>query len=60
MAGVRGDLVFVTSEKPCTSVHVALFIFFIAYIFIHAYLASLSAKPLAHYKGMITGYEEVD
>lgn len=55
-----GSVAFFGGVRVVATVHVALFIFFIAYIFIHAYLASLSAKPLAHYKGMITGYEEVD
>jgi hypothetical protein len=27
---------------------------------VHPYLASLSTKPFAHFKAMITGYEEVD
>jgi thiosulfate reductase cytochrome b subunit len=40
------------------TVHVLLFIFFAGFIFIHPYLASLSVKPFAHYKAMITGYEE--
>jgi len=33
-------------------------IFFTGFIFGHAYLASLSTRPFAHYKAMITGYEE--
>jgi len=41
-------------------VHVVLFIFFIGFIFIHPYLASLGHTSLAHFKAMITGYEEVD
>ena len=42
------------------TVHVVLFIFFIGFIFIHPYLASLGHTSLAHFKAMITGYEEVD
>ncbi|MCK9387892.1 MAG: cytochrome b/b6 domain-containing protein [Sulfuritalea sp.] len=42
------------------TVHVVFFIFFTGFIFIHPYLASLSEKPWAHFKSMITGYEEVE
>lgn len=42
------------------TVHVILFIFFSGFIFIHAYLSSLSDTPWTHYKAMITGYEEVE
>jgi thiosulfate reductase cytochrome b subunit len=42
------------------TVHVLLFIFFVAYIFGHAYLASLGHTPSAHFKAMFTGYEEVE
>jgi len=43
-----------------STVHVLLFIFFTAFIFIHPYLASLGHTPSAHFKAMITGYEEVE
>ena len=42
------------------TVHVLIFIFFMGFIFIHPYLASLSQKPWAHFKAMITGYEEIE
>ena len=42
------------------TVHVLLFIFFTAFIFIHPYLASLGHTAGAHFKAMITGYEEVE
>ena len=42
------------------TVHVVLFIFFIGFIFIHPYLASLGRTSLAHFKAMVTGYEEVE
>ena len=42
------------------TVHVIFFIFFTGFIFIHPYLASLSHTPWAHFKAMITGYEEVE
>lgn len=55
-----GSVAFFGGVRVVATIHVALFIFFIAYIFIHAYLASLGPKPSTHYKAMITGYEEVD
>jgi thiosulfate reductase cytochrome b subunit len=42
------------------TVHVLLFIFFTAFILVHPYLASLAHTPLAHFKAMVTGYEEVE
>jgi thiosulfate reductase cytochrome b subunit len=42
------------------TVHVVLFIFFIGFIFIHPYLASLGHTTMAHFKAMVTGYEEVE
>jgi len=42
------------------TVHVVLFIVFIGFIFVHPYLASLGHTPSAHFKAMITGYEEVE
>lgn len=42
------------------TVHVLIFIFFSAFIFIHVYLSSLGHTPSAHFKAMWTGYEEVE
>jgi len=42
------------------TVHVLLFIFFSAFIFVHVYLSSLGHTPSAHFTAMWTGYEEVD
>ena len=42
------------------TVHVLIFIFFTAFIFIHPYLASLGHTPMAHFKAMFTGYEEIE
>ena len=40
--------------------HVLIFIFFVAFIFIHPYLASLGHTRTAHYQAMFTGYEDVE
>jgi thiosulfate reductase cytochrome b subunit len=42
------------------TVHVLIFIFFCGFIFVHVYLSSLGHTPSAHFKAMITGYEEVE
>jgi len=42
------------------TVHVLAFIFFTAFICIHPYLASLGHTRIAHFKAMITGYEEIE
>jgi thiosulfate reductase cytochrome b subunit len=42
------------------TVHVLIFIFFVFYMFIHPYLATLGHTPTAHIKAMLTGYEEVE
>ena len=42
------------------TVHVLIFIFFVTYILVHAYLGALGHTWSAHYKAMLTGYEEVE
>jgi thiosulfate reductase cytochrome b subunit len=39
---------------------VLCFIFFVGFILVHPYLASLGHTRSAHFKAMITGYEEVE
>ncbi|MCW8926205.1 MAG: cytochrome b/b6 domain-containing protein [Xanthomonadales bacterium] len=49
---------FLGGIKVIDTVHVLIFIFFVSFIMIHAYLGSLGATPSAHFKEMFTGYEE--
>jgi len=42
------------------TVHVLIYIFFVFYILIHPYLATLGHTPTEHIKAMISGYEEVE
>jgi thiosulfate reductase cytochrome b subunit len=44
--------------KIVDTIHVLLFFFFTAFIFVHAYLATLGHTPLAHFKAMFTGFED--
>ncbi len=45
--------------KVVDSVHVVLFLFFLSFIFVHIYLATLGHTATAHIKAMFTGYEEI-
>ena len=42
------------------TVHVLLFIVFCGFIIVHVYLASLGHTASAHFKAMITGFEEIE
>lgn len=42
------------------TIHVVLFVFFTAFICMHAYMGSLGEKASSHFKEMFTGYEELD
>lgn len=42
------------------TVHVLLCIFFSAFIVVHFYLATLGHTASAHFKAMVTGYEELE
>jgi len=55
-----GSVEFFGGVRVVATVHVTLFIFFTAFIFGHVYLASLGHTPSAHFKAMITGYEDVE
>lgn len=44
--------------KIVDTIHVLLFFFFTSFIIVHCYLATLGHTPAAHFKAMVTGYEE--
>lgn len=44
--------------RVISTIHVLCFIFFAFFILVHAYLGALGRTPGAHYREMITGYEE--
>jgi thiosulfate reductase cytochrome b subunit len=44
--------------RTVDTIHVLFFIFFAAFLPVHAYLATLGHTPGAHFKAMFTGYEE--
>lgn len=40
------------------TVHVLIYIFFVSFTMIHAYMGALGATPVTHFREMFTGYEE--
>jgi thiosulfate reductase cytochrome b subunit len=50
---------FLGGLRIVDTVHVLIFIFFCGFIFMHIYLSSLGHTPSAHFKAMLTGWEEV-
>jgi thiosulfate reductase cytochrome b subunit len=56
----EGQIAFFGGVRIVDTVHVLIFVFFCGFLVIHMYLATLGHTALAHYKAMITGYEEVE
>jgi len=56
--GFKNIVDFLGGVKVIDAIHVLLFFFFAAFLIAHIYLGTLGHTPLAHYKAMITGYEE--
>jgi len=46
--------------KIVDTIHVFLFLFFMSFLFVHIYLATLGHTATAHIKAMFTGYEELE
>ena len=55
-----GVVAFLGGVRVVDSVHVLILIFFVGFLFIHLYLATLGHTATAHIKAMFTGYEEVE
>jgi len=49
---------FAGGIRVVSTIHVLMFILFVFFIFLHAYMGMLGPKRSTHYKEMITGYEE--
>jgi thiosulfate reductase cytochrome b subunit len=54
----RGLIDLVGGMRVVNTVHVLMFILFVFFIFLHAYMGVLGPKPSSHYKEMFTGWEE--
>jgi thiosulfate reductase cytochrome b subunit len=57
---LHGLLALVGGLKFVVGVHFLLACAFCAFLFVHAYLATLGHSPLAHFKPMWTGWEEIE
>jgi len=53
-----GVVALIGGVRVADTLHMLLFIFFAAFVPVHAYLASLGHTPTAHFKAMFTGYED--
>ena len=51
---------FFGGVRVIDTVHVLIFIVFVFYILVHVYLGTLGHTRTAHFKAMMTGYEEVE
>ncbi|HXV19651.1 MAG TPA: cytochrome b/b6 domain-containing protein, partial [Desulfuromonadales bacterium] len=56
---MRALAVLVGGIKLVASVHFLLACSLCAFLFTHVYLATLGSSPLAYFKPMLTGWEEV-
>jgi thiosulfate reductase cytochrome b subunit len=60
LAGLSSMVDALGGVRVVDTVHVLIFIFFTGFIFVHVYLSTLGHTPTAHFKAMLTGYEEVE
>jgi len=51
-------IAFLGGIKVIDTVHVLIYIFFISFTMVHAYMGALGHTPSAHFKEMFHGYEE--
>ncbi|MDH4020652.1 MAG: cytochrome b/b6 domain-containing protein [Xanthomonadales bacterium] len=54
----EAPIAFLGGIRSVDTVHVLIFIFFVSFTMIHAYMGALGHTPSAHFKEMFTGYEE--
>ena len=55
-----GIVAFFGGVRVVDTVHVLIFISFVFYILVHAYLGTLGRTPLDYFKAMFTGYEDIE
>ena len=54
----RGWIELLGGTRVVATIHVLVFILFVFFILVHAYMGALGQKPSTHFKEMFTGYEE--
>lgn len=60
LTGFAGIVALFGGVRVIDTVHVLIFAVFLFYIPFHAYLATMGHTPLADYKAMWDGYEELE
>ncbi|HTW68370.1 MAG TPA: cytochrome b/b6 domain-containing protein [Acetobacteraceae bacterium] len=60
LTGFAGIVALFGGVRVIDTVHVLIFAVFLFYIPFHAYLGTMGHTPLADYKAMLDGYEEVE
>lgn len=60
LVGFSGIVAFFGGVRVVDTVHVLIFIVFVFYIPFHAYLGTMGHTPLADYRAMWDGFEELD
>jgi thiosulfate reductase cytochrome b subunit len=60
VATLREWIIMIGGIKVLVSAHFLIACSFFAFLFVHIYLATLGHTPLAHFKPMWTGWEEVE
>ena len=55
-----GTVELLGGPRVLSSLHVALFVGFVMFMFVHVYLTTLGHSAGAHIRAMVTGYEEVE
>lgn len=55
-----GTVDLLGGPRVVNMLHVALFVGFVVFLFVHVYLTTLGHSAFAHIRAMFTGYEEVD
>jgi thiosulfate reductase cytochrome b subunit len=58
--GFEGWIDAMGGIRVVDTIHVVVFILFVFFIFVHAYMGALGPTPSTHYKEMFTGYEEFE
>ncbi len=56
----EGPIAMLGGIHTVDTVHVLIFIFFVSFTLVHAYMGALGHTPSAHFKEMFTGYEEAE
>jgi len=56
--GFESGIEMIGGIRVVDTIHVLVFILFVFFILVHAYMGALGRTPSAHYKEMLTGYEE--